>query len=84
MAQENLNQLIGRLHELFGSDEESPAQQRLMAELTRHTHAEGTQEEPDPKPLDTLESMLEEFEGEHPQVSAVLGQIITTLKNMGV
>lgn len=84
MSKDNVDQLIGRLHELFASDEESPAQQRLMAELARHTHPEGTEESPDPRPLDTLETMLEEFEEDHPQVSAVLGQIITALKNMGV
>lgn len=84
MSQDNLDQLIGRLHELFGSEDESPAQRRLMAELAQHRHASGTDDEPDPRLLDTLEAMLEEFEEEHPQVSAVLGQIITTLKNMGV
>ncbi|MBU2886006.1 DUF4404 family protein [Gilvimarinus agarilyticus] len=84
MSNDNLDQLIGRLHELFGTEDESPAQQRLMAELARHTHATGSDEQLDPRPLDTLEEMLDEFEGEHPQVSAVLGQVITSLKNMGI
>ncbi|MDO3383944.1 DUF4404 family protein [Gilvimarinus algae] len=84
MSEEKLDHLITRLHDLFGNDEVSPAQQRLMAELERHTHAAGTAESPDPRPVDTLEAMLEDFEEEHPQVSAVLGEIINALRNMGM
>ncbi|WP_041523725.1 DUF4404 family protein [Gilvimarinus agarilyticus] len=79
-----LDQLIGRLHELFAGEGESDAQKRLMSELERHTHARGTDDVKDPRPVDTLEAMLGEYEQEHPQVSAVLGQIVNALKNMGV
>ncbi len=83
-SSESLDQLITRLHDLFGNEEVSPEQQRLMSELERHTHAAGSDETPDPRPVDTLEAMLEDFEEDHPQVSAVLGQIVNALKNMGV
>lgn len=83
-SQESLDQLITRLHDLFGNDEVSPEQQRLMTELERHTHVAGSTEAPDPRPVDTLEAMLGEFEDDHPQVSQVLGQIVNALRNMGV
>lgn len=84
MAQENLDHLISRLHDLFGADDSSAMQERIMSELAHHRHPVDEAESPDPRPIDTLEAMLEEFEEEHPQVSAVLGQIVTALKNMGV
>lgn len=79
-----LDHLIGRLHELFADDEESQAQKRLMQDLARHAHASGGADVADPRPIETLESLLSEYEEGHPQVSAVLGQIVTALKNMGV
>lgn len=81
---QQLDQLIGRLHELFADDRESDAQKRLMSELDRHTHARGSDDVTDPRPIETLESMLGEYEEDHPQVTAVLGQIVNALKNMGV
>lgn len=79
-----LDLLIGRLHELFADEGESDAQKRLMQELERHTHSPEDGAVVDPRPIETLETMLGEYEEEHPQVSAVLGQIINALKNMGL
>ena len=81
---QQLDQLIGRLHELFADDRESDAQKRLMSELDRHTHTRGSEDVKDPRPIETLEAMLGDYEEEHPQVSAVLSQIVNALKNMGV
>ncbi|WP_049722231.1 DUF4404 family protein [Gilvimarinus polysaccharolyticus] len=83
-SDQQLDQLIGRLHELFADERESDAQKRLMSELDRHMHASDSDDVADPRPIETLEAMLGEYEEEHPQVSAVLSQIVNALKNMGV
>lgn len=84
MPQEKIDHLITRLRDLIGDEQPSPAQQRLLQQLKMHTHPAGTEDAKDPGPRETLELLLEEFEGDHPQVATVIRETIAALKNMGV
>ena len=84
MPREQLDTLISRLHELYGEEQPSAEQVRLMQELEQHAHTVGTEDAKDPGPLELLETMLDEFGEEHPQVSRVIREAIDALKNMGV
>lgn len=85
MPQKKIDHLISHLHELFGDDQPSAAQQRLMQQLQMHAHPKDSEEEVlEPGPVETLELMLEEFEEDHPQVGRVVRETIDALKNMGV
>lgn len=84
MAQPKIENLISELHEMYGSDQASPQQQKLLADLERHMRPAGTADEPDPVPLETLEQLVEEMATDHPRSAAVMFQVLETLKNMGV
>lgn len=84
MPQQKIENLISQLHDLYGTDETSPEQQRLLADLERHVHTRGTADRPDPVPLETLETLVEEMAVEHPRTATVMRQLMETLKNIGV
>lgn len=84
MPQRKVENLISELHEMYGSDQPSPQQQQLLADLERHIHPAGLADEPEPVPLDTLEQLVEEVAKDHPRSAAVMFQVLETLKNMGV
>lgn len=84
MSPEKAQSLISQLHDLYGTDETSPEQRRLLADLERHVHTRGSAEEPDPVPLETLENLVEEMAAEHPRTATVMRQLMETLKNMGI
>lgn len=80
MPQQQLENLITRLHESFGSTETSPQQQQLLDDLQRHS-AGGS----DTLSLqDSANVVLEELEIEHPKAAAVLREIVETLGRLGV
>jgi len=84
MAEPKIENLISELHELYGSDETSPQQKKLLADLERHIHPAGAADEPDPVPLDTLERLVAEMAKDHPKSAAAMFQVLEVLKNMGV
>lgn len=84
MPQQRIEALIGELHEIYGDDEPSEAQKRLLAELERRIHPAGVPGEPEPVPLDTLELLTEELSDEHPRTTAIFREILETLRNIGV
>ena len=80
MPQQQLDNLITRLHDRFGSSEVSPQQQQLLDDLQRHS-AGGA----DTLSLqDSANAILEELEIDHPKAAAVLREIVETLGRLGV
>ncbi len=85
MAQEKIQNLISQLHDLYWDDKTaSVQQQRLLQELERRAHPEGTEELDEPMPRDTMEMLVEEMEVEHPKTAAVMRELLETLKNIGI
>jgi len=85
MPQEKAQNLISQMHELYGDDQPSEAQQRLMEQLEMHVHPKGTKDQfGEPVPLETLEYLVEDMAAEHPRTAAVMREILETLKNIGV
>ncbi len=80
-----MRNLITEMHEMYGDEEPSEAQKRLMEQLELHTHPKGTKDQyGEPVPLDTLEMLVEEMAAEHPRTAGVMREILETLKNIGV
>lgn len=84
MPRERIQNLLTELHESFGTDEPSPQQQMLLADVQRHVHEMGTPEVLDPSFSDTLESLVEEMKEEHPQGAAIVSQILKVLVDIGI
>lgn len=85
MPQQKAQNLISQLHDLYGDDQPSEAQQRLMDQLEMHIHPKGTKDQyGEPVPLDTLEYLIEDMAAEHPRTTAVMRELLETLKNIGV
>jgi len=84
MPQERMQNLITEMHEMFGDDQPSEQQKRLMDELQRHVHPKGSKDQADLVPLETLELLVEEVAVEHPRTAAVMREILNTLRNIGV
>ncbi|WP_111640613.1 DUF4404 family protein [Marinimicrobium alkaliphilum] len=84
MPQQRIKTLIGELHDMYGDDQPSEAQRRLLDDVERHIHPAGAKAPPDPAMLETMELLIEDMEEEHPRTSAVLREIMITLKNIGV
>lgn len=85
MPQQKAQHLISQLHELYGDDQPSEQQKRLMEQLELHVHPKGTKDQfGEPVPLDTLGYLVEEMEAEHPRTAAVMRELLETLKNIGV
>ncbi|MDQ2077323.1 DUF4404 family protein [Marinimicrobium sp. ABcell2] len=84
MPQEKIQNLISELHDIYGDDQVSPQQAQLLADLERHVHPAGSEDEPDPVPLETLERLVEEMAVDHPKTAIVMRQLVETLKNMGI
>lgn len=84
MPKEKISNLMSELHELFGTTEPSARQQKLMADLDRHMHNIDEAEPADPTPLETAELMLDDLGTDHPRTSAVLRELLDTLRNIGV
>jgi len=84
MPKQSVQTLMTDLHERFGDELISPQQQELMAQVQSHIHDMKESEPAEPGFLDTVELLVSEVEADHPNAAAVLGQILETLKNMGV
>lgn len=84
MAKAKIENLMTELHERFGEMETSAQQERLLAELQAHMHdgAEGSVK--DPTPLESIQLMIDDLGDNHPNVSALLRELLDTLKNIGV
>jgi len=85
MPQKQAQNLISQLHDMYGDDQPSEAQQRLMEQLELHVHPKGTKDQfGEPVPLETLEYLVEDMAAEHPRTAAVMRELLETLKNIGV
>lgn len=84
MATTKLENLMTELHERFGEVEPSPQQQQLLDDLQQRIHNVSTGGVGEPTPLDTIEVMIESLGEKHPNVTALLRELLDTLKNIGV
>lgn len=80
MPQQQLENLMTRLHETFSSTEVSPQQQQLMDDLQRHIENGNN----DPTLQDSANLLLEELEIDHPKAAVILREIIETLGRLGI
>lgn len=84
MPQQRIKTLISQLHDLYGDDQASAQQRKLLQDLERGVHPSGSLGPDDPSPVETVDLLLEEFDEEHPRTSAVLRELMDVLKNIGV
>ncbi|MBC6904572.1 DUF4404 family protein [Saccharophagus sp. K07] len=84
MATTKLENLMTELHERFGEVEPSPQQQQLLEDLQQRIHNVSAGGAAEPTPLDTIEVMIESLGEKHPNVTALLRELLDTLKNIGV
>lgn len=84
MPKQQAQNLITELHERFADDEVSAQQADLMMRLNAHIHELGEEDPVDPSMLDAVELYMGEVEADHPQVAAVVKQLLETLKNIGI
>jgi hypothetical protein len=84
MPQQQLENLITRLHEEFSPGLSSPQQQQLLDELKTHLHERNQPAPPDRTLKDTANLLLESLEIEHPQAAGVVREIIETLGRLGL
>lgn len=82
--QQKIESLMSELHELFGHQEATPQQQQLMRNLEQHIHEVGEPDVDRPNLVESLEVVLEDIEVDHPRTSAVLRELMATLRNIGV
>lgn len=84
MPKAKIENLMTELHDRFGEMETSPQQERLLAELQAHVHDVSEGSVKDPTPLETIQLMIDDLGDNHPNVSALLRELLDTLKNIGV
>jgi len=84
MPKAKIENLMTELHERFGEQQMSAEQQRLLNELQTHVHDVTDGSVKDPTPLETIQLMIDDLGGNHPNVSALLRELLDTLKNIGV
>jgi hypothetical protein len=83
MPQEKIQNLMTELHEHFADAEPSPEQQALLQEFERRVTSDDTAYS-EFMPLETLELLIDEMAEQHPRTAAVMQELLTTLKNIGV
>jgi Predicted hydrolases or acyltransferases (alpha/beta hydrolase superfamily) len=84
MPKAKIENLMTELHERFGEQQMSAEQQRLLRELQSHVHDVTDGAVKDPTPLETIQLMIDDLGENHPNVSALLRELLDTLKNIGV
>jgi len=84
MPKAKIENLMSELHERFGEVDMSPQQERLLAELQAHVHDATEGSVKDPTPLESVQLMIDDLGDNHPNVSALLRELLDTLKNIGV
>lgn len=84
MPKAKIENLMTELHDRFGEMEASPQQERLLAELQAHVHDVSEGSVKDPTPLESIQLMIDDLGDNHPNVSALLRELLDTLKNIGV
>ncbi|HSX84400.1 MAG TPA: DUF4404 family protein [Cellvibrio sp.] len=84
MPKAKIENLMTELHDRFGEMETSPQQERLLAELQSHVHDVSEGSVKDPTPLESIQLMIDDLGDNHPNVSALLRELLDTLKNIGV
>lgn len=84
MPKQKIENLMSELHETFGDSEVSPEQEALLKSVEEHIHSSSELEAPEPNLLESLELLVTEIEEDHPRASAVVAEILRTLRNIGV
>ncbi len=81
--QEPLERLRAEIKKL-GEDDDAIKQrmQRLVADLERKLESEDSEHEP--HLIEGLRQNIENFEVEHPRLTAVLNRVMVSLSNMGI
>ena len=82
MPKQTLHNLMTQLHDVFGSADTSPEQQKLFEELNGHIHEINENDPVDPTPLETVELLLEQLGEDHPKTSALLNEMLNTLRRI--
>lgn len=84
MPKAKIENLMTELHERFGEVGMSTEQERLLADLQTHMHDISEGSVKDPTPLESIQLMIDDLGDNHPNVSAILRELLDTLKNIGV
>jgi hypothetical protein len=80
MSHTELKGLLTRLHDTFADNAPSPQVNALMQKMEQHLQADKVA----PEISDTASHLLVEVEGEHPQATTIVLDIIEILDRMGV
>lgn len=84
MAKAKIENLMTELHERFGEVPASAQQELLLQELQARIEGVSDSDSTTATPMETAELMLESLGEEHPNVTALLRELLDTLKNIGV
>ncbi|MCB1615026.1 MAG: DUF4404 family protein [Pseudomonadales bacterium] len=84
MPKEKLLNLITRLHDSFGDEEVSPQQQQLLDDMKLHIHNINEPAPTDPDMLQTIETLIEDIEEDHPKAAGLARDIMEILVNIGI
>lgn len=84
MPKEQLLNLITRLHDSFGDEEVSPQQQQLLDDMKHHIHNINEPAPADPDMLQTIETLIEDIEEDHPKAAGLARDILEILVNIGI
>jgi len=90
MSREELEESLARLHKEVAKLEEKDGALKerldgLIHDVERQLHGvEDTDAKNAAGVIDDLQKYIEQFETEHPRVTAILNHIMVTLSNMGI
>jgi len=79
MSHNDIRNLLSRLHDSFGGNAPSPQVHQLMEQMQQQLQAGG-----DEALSDSASALLAEVEGEHPDGTALVLEIIEVLDRMGI
>lgn len=84
MPQKKIDSLMSQLHEQFGTVDPSPQQEKLMRDIESHIHNASEPTPHDPSLTESAELLLESLGEDHPRTTAIMRELLDTLKNIGV
>lgn len=89
MPQQRLQDLLSSLHDSLERGEELDAETLAMLrtvsdDIDRLIQTDQPESQEDVSPVETLEQLVEQFEGRHPRAAGIVRQIIQTLSDIGI
>jgi len=84
MPKAKIEGLLTELHDKYATSDTSPEQDAMMLQLQSHLASWDGPSPPDGSVVTTAEMLLESFKEKHPQLSAVLKEIMDNLGRIGV